>query len=245
MAKIRVKVPVLGFRKQVVETPPTKAQLVKRALSTQQDRLTGRLAKKETRPDRTISTSILASRFPGMVRLSRQNPEAARQLDQAAAASLAPSRRGRFATLGLLGLISLGAGVAASRRTTKESRAELAQQGGRYALIVVRQTVVGGRSLGGQAVRTASVARARLVRRREEEVDPETITDRVRTELGENQMLRHLPRINVNTEPDGIVYLRGTVPGDGERELAERIARRQRGVQRVVNELQVQAGDSA
>lgn len=46
MAKIRVTVPVLGFRKQVVETPPTKAQLVKRALSAQQDQLTGRMAKK-------------------------------------------------------------------------------------------------------------------------------------------------------------------------------------------------------
>jgi hypothetical protein len=145
----------------------------------------------------------------------------------------------------MLGLISLGAGVAASRRTTKESRAELAQQGGRYALIVVRQTVVGGRSLGGQAMRGASIARARLIRRREEEVEPETITDRVRTELGENVALRHLTRITVNTEPDGIVYLRGTVPGESELALAGQIARRQRGVIRVVNELQVQAGDGA
>ncbi len=241
MAKITAKVPALTFRKQAVETPPNKAQIVKRALSAQQDRLAGRLTRKAAQPDQIVATSTWASRFPGMARLSRQNPEAARQLDRAAAASSARSSRSRYVLPGLLGLIGAAAGVAASRRTTRDSRTELAQQTGRYALIVVRQTAVSGRSLGGQAMRGASGARARLARRRGEIVDPETVADRVRTELGEDQALRHLPRINVNTEPDGIVYLRGMVPGEGERELAEQIARRQRGVLQVVNELQVQA----
>ncbi len=186
MAKVTMKIPVLSFRKQAVETPPTRGQIVKRALSTQQGRLTGRLSKKDAQSDQIVPTSTWASRFPGMVRLSGRNPEAARQLDQAAAASSAPSSRSRYAVLGLLGLIGAGAGVAASRRTTRESRAELAQQTGRYALIVVRQTAVGGRALGGQAMRGASGARARLARRRMEDVDPEIVADGAQTELGEN-----------------------------------------------------------
>ncbi len=245
MAKVTMKVPVLRFRKEeVVEIPITRREAVRQAVRAQHGRLTQRVtrraAQETIRPEQAGTTSPWGSRFPGMLRLSKQNPEAALKLDEVAQAYSSRTGRRRYALLGLLGLTAAGAGVAAARRASQESRAQIAERTGRYGLIIVRQTSVTGRFLGNQAIRGAAAARARMAQLRESDIDPETVTDRVRTELGENQSLRHLPRINVNTEPGGIVYLRGTVPGEGERELAERIARKQRGVSEVINELQME-----
>lgn len=251
MAKVKVKIPVLRFREEkvVVQPPPTRSEIVRQTLRAQQDRITQRLGRRTvevaSQPDEVRVSSTLASRFPGMLRLSRQNPEAARQLDQAAAATASSSGRGRLGLLGLLGLGLAGAsaGAVAMRRTSQESRAQIAQGTGRYILIVSRQGAGAARSLGNQARGRAAAMRSRIAQGREVEIEPETVTDRVQTELGENETLRHLPRINVNTEPGGVVYLRGVVPGESERELAERIARRQRGVTEVMNELRVRMPD--
>ena len=249
MAKVTMKIPILRFRKEgVVETPPTGGGVVRQVLRAQQGRLTQRLTRRTaqdaSRSEEAASASTWSSRFPGMLRLSRRNPEAAVKLDEVAEAYPSGSARRRYALLGLLGLTAVGAGVVTTRRTSQESRAQMAQRTGGYVLIAVRQTTGTGRSLGSEAMRRAAAARSRIAQRREGDIDPETVTDRVRTELGEDQTLRHLPGINVNTEPGGIVYLRGAVPGETERLLAEEIARRQRGVSEVINELQVGAGDN-
>lgn len=249
MAKVTMRIPVLRFHKEeVVETPPTRRETLTQALIAQQARLTQSLTKRSAQdaiqPEQAASTATWGSRFPGIMRLSRQNPEAALKLEEAAQAYSSGSGRGRYALLALLGLTAAGAGVVAARRTSEESRAQLARRTRSYGIIVVRQTGGTGRYLGSQAMRGAAAARSRVAEWRAADIDPETITDRVRTELGEDQTLRHLPRINVNTEPGGIVYLRGTVPGETERLLAEEIARRQRGVSAVINELQVETRDN-
>jgi hypothetical protein len=67
-----------------------------------------------------------------------------------------------------------------------------------------------------------------------------TTTQRVRTKLGREPALADLPHLNVNTEGDGVVYLRGYVHNEGQRRAAELVAGATEGVRRVVNELHIE-----
>ncbi len=67
-----------------------------------------------------------------------------------------------------------------------------------------------------------------------------TTTHRVLTHLGHEQEFHNWPHLNVNTEGDGVVYLRGYVRDVPQRELAELIASRTDGVKRVVNLLEIE-----
>ena len=306
MAKIKVTIPEIRFRKETVEVPVTRIEQVRQVLAAQQQRVNELLSRRNEEVSKQLDkasrgsrlSSLFSSggataaataaaksddstsaggrlsslfrtggaavaaqaakaeapaptggRFSGILRLSRQNPEAAQKLDQAAAAAAASSNGGgsgaRFALLGLGALAGAGAGAAiVARRMSSETRAQVIQTTTSVARTAGRQGVTTARTLGTQARGRAAAARSRIGQARAQELEPETITDRVRTELGEDQSLRHLPRINVNTEPGGIVYLRGPVPSERERELAEQIARRQRGVSEVINEIHVEGSDA-
>lgn len=72
----------------------------------------------------------------------------------------------------------------------------------------------------------------------DEEVDDDIITQRVRTNFGENLKTSHLPRINVDTV-NGLVTLRGRVPTESDRCNLEQIATSIRDVEKVVNKVTV------
>lgn len=152
--------------------------------------------------------------------------------------------------LGILGLLGVGAavggaiGVITSPTTGKAARTQLAQQGGKLARTASDQAARTAKTVSEQARQRAATVRTQIAQSREQAVDPETITARVQTELGEDDTLRALPRINVNTEPGGVVYLRGALPSEVDRQRAEEIARRQRGVHEVINEIHA-GGDHA
>lgn len=67
-----------------------------------------------------------------------------------------------------------------------------------------------------------------------------TITDRVRSNMGREVMLADLPRLNINTQEEGIVYLRGYVFNEDQRSMAELVAATTEGVSGVVNELLIE-----
>ncbi|HEX5688816.1 MAG TPA: BON domain-containing protein [Roseiflexaceae bacterium] len=67
-----------------------------------------------------------------------------------------------------------------------------------------------------------------------------TITQRVRTNLGHEPALNDLPHLNVNTEGQGVLYLRGYVHTEEQRRVAQQIASNTEGVSRVVNELNIE-----
>ncbi len=250
MAKITVRVPELRFRKEEMQVPVGRTEQVKQALAAQQERITQGLLKRNAQVaqqlDKASSRSV-ADRFTGMKRLSRRNAEAARQLDEAAAKVAAAQSggglRGKLLLVTIGALAGAGAGVLSHPKTAKPARAFLTQQGGKAARTARKQGASAAKTLAAQAKGRATAARSRLGST-DADVAPETITDRVRTEIGENPTLRHLPRVNVNTEPGGVVYLRGVLPGSQERELAEKIARKQRGVSEVINEINVEGADA-
>ncbi len=250
MAKITVRVPELRFRKEEMQVPVGRTEQVKRALAAQQERITQGLLKRNAEVaqqlDKASSRSV-ADRFTGMKRLSRRNAEAARQLDEAAAKVAAAQSggglRGKLLLITIGALAGAGAGILSHPKTAKPARAFLTQQGGKAARTAGKQGASAAKTLAAQAKGRASAARSRLSSA-DADMEPETITDRVRTEIGENPTLRHLPRVNVNTEPGGVVYLRGVLPGSQERELAEKIARKQRGVSEVINEINVEGADA-
>lgn len=70
--------------------------------------------------------------------------------------------------------------------------------------------------------------------------DDETVTDRVSTNLGRLLEADHLARLNINTQADGVVYLRGPVRSQEESQQIEQCVRATEGVKQVVNELHVQ-----
>ncbi len=252
MAKITVRIPELRFRKEEMQVPVGRAEQVKQALAAQQERITQGLIKRNAEVARQLdkaSGSLPSSgKFTGMLRLSRQNAEAARKLDEAAAKAAASRKGGSslFSKLLLIGigaLVGAGTGILSHPRTGPAARALVTQKGGKAVRTAGQQGASVARTLTSQAKGKASAVRAK-VGSTDADMEPETITDRVRTEIGENESLRHLPRINVNTEPGGVVYLRGVLPGEKERELAEKIARKQRGVSEVVNEINVEGADA-
>jgi hypothetical protein len=67
-----------------------------------------------------------------------------------------------------------------------------------------------------------------------------TITQRVRTNLGHEPALADLPHLNVNTEGQGVVYLRGYVHTEAQRRAAETITANTEGVSRAVYELNIE-----
>jgi osmotically-inducible protein OsmY len=305
MAKIKVTVPEIRFRKETMEVPTSRGDQIKQAFAAQQERVAQRLSERNAEVSKQLDraaaggrlaglvergrqtlkrdeqpveepsggrfTAILqrgqqaaasaresaqasgGGRFSGILRLARQNPEAAQRLDAAAAAAASASENGgsklpgRLLLLGIGALAGAGVGILVSPTTGKTARTVAVQKGGTYARTAGKQAASAAQSLSSSARSQAAAMRAKrseVARERSQEVEPETITDRVRTELGEDQTLRHLPRINVNTEPGGVVYLRGPVPSEKEREQAEKIARKQRGVTEVVNEIHIE-GESA
>ncbi len=145
---------------------------------------------------------------------------------------------GRLMMLAIGAVIGFAAGVMVAPTTGRNARARVAQKSGKLARRTARRTVTVTRYAASTAAGRASGAVSRLTAR-EQEVEPETIADRVRTELGQDADLRHLPSLNVNAEPGGVVYLRGALPTDDLRTRAENIARGVRGVQTVVNEVEV------
>jgi len=66
-----------------------------------------------------------------------------------------------------------------------------------------------------------------------------TITQRVRTNLGHEPSLADLPHLNVNTEGQGVVYLRGYVHNEEQRRIAQTIAANTEGVSQAVDELNI------
>ena len=67
-----------------------------------------------------------------------------------------------------------------------------------------------------------------------------TITQRVRSTLGREPSLASIPHFNINTEGDGVVYLRGYVHTEEQRRTAEMVAGATEGVTQVVNELHIE-----
>jgi hypothetical protein len=67
-----------------------------------------------------------------------------------------------------------------------------------------------------------------------------TITQRVRSMLGREPSLASIPHFNINTEGDGVVYLRGYVHTEEQRRSAEMVAGATEGVTQVVNELHIE-----
>ncbi len=218
MAKVKVTIPEIKFRKETVEVPTNRAEQVRRALVSQQARVNDQLA--------------------------RRNEAIIKKVNKATGRSSSRFSPSKLVLLGLGALLGVGAGVLASPTTGKNARAKLFQKGGKAARIASQQTASATKSVGAQAKGRAAAVKSKVSTNGEIDMEPETITDRVQSQLGEDTSLRHLPRINVNTEPGGIVYLRGPVPSESERERAEKIARKQRGVSEVINELHVQSADA-
>ena len=67
-----------------------------------------------------------------------------------------------------------------------------------------------------------------------------TITQRVRSNLGREPAVASVPHLNINTEGDGVVYLRGYVHTADQRRAAEMVASATEGVTQVVNELHIE-----
>lgn len=69
--------------------------------------------------------------------------------------------------------------------------------------------------------------------------DDETVTDRVSANLGRLLEADHLARLNINTQADRVVYLRGPVHSQEESNQIEQCVRDTEGVKDVVNELNI------
>ena len=218
MTRVKVKIPEVRFRKETIEVPATRTDQLRQALIAQQVRVNELLAKR--------------------------NQDVIKQVDKASGRSSSLFSPGKLGLLGLGALLGAGAGIIASPTTGKNARTMLSQKGGKAVRVVGQQTTSASKSIGAQAKARAAAVRPKGGKNGEADLEPGTITDRVQTQLGEDTSLRHLPRINVNTEPGGVVYLRGPVPSESERELAEKIAKKQKGVTQVINELHVHGADA-
>lgn len=213
MTKVTIRVPELNWRKQTMEVPQSKTEVVKEALRAQQDRITHRL--------------------------TQRNEEIARKLDEATRAQSKSGRAAKWILLGVGAAVGAGVGFLLAPMRGRETRARVAQKAGKYARTAGEQTARQARYVGGTVGGKTQGIRSRVSGDGEQDLEPGTITDRVQTELGEDRVIGALPRLNVNTEYGGVVYLRGVVPSESERERAEKVAKKQRGVTQVVNELQL------
>ncbi|GAB4203233.1 MAG: hypothetical protein OHK0022_27190 [Roseiflexaceae bacterium] len=66
------------------------------------------------------------------------------------------------------------------------------------------------------------------------------VSDRVSTRLGRELNMHDLPRLNINTQQNGVVYLRGMVFSTEQRDRIQEIVEATEGVQSVVNEIQIE-----
>ncbi|MEJ7652008.1 MAG: BON domain-containing protein [Chloroflexia bacterium] len=180
-----------------------------------------------------VKKALLAQQMRVNDRLSKRNAEVAVKLDEAARKQ--GGGRAKWVLLGVGTAIGAGVGVLIAPTRGAALRAQV----GKYARTTADSSADTARSVTSTVRGKASAAQSRFGQPVHDDVEPETITTRVQTELGENKVIGALPRINVNADFGGVVYLRGTVPGEKEREIAEKIATKQRGVTKVVNELQL------
>jgi osmotically-inducible protein OsmY len=70
--------------------------------------------------------------------------------------------------------------------------------------------------------------------------DDRITTDRIRSSLGREPLLADLPRLNINTQEGGRVFLRGYVFTEEQRQLVEQITGQTEGVGDIVNEIIVE-----
>lgn len=70
--------------------------------------------------------------------------------------------------------------------------------------------------------------------------DDLTVTQRVLSSMGHQEEFQGWPHLNINTEGDGVVHLRGYVRDEPQRQLAELVASQTEGVKQVVNHLEIE-----
>lgn len=75
--------------------------------------------------------------------------------------------------------------------------------------------------------------------------DDRTITDRIRSRLGQELDHKYWGHLNINTQAMGEVYLRGYVVSDELRSRIEQLVAETEGVQSVVNELNIEEQSAA
>lgn len=134
-------------------------------------------------------------------------------------------------------------GILFAPKSGRNSRTWLRQQGEHLRANVVH--------LGERAAKRARYERGRLqglrhslrerigkVGLREGYITDDVITQRVKTELGENPRTWRIPRINVETV-NRVVTLRGRVSSEEEREALEEVARSVPDVDDVINRVSV------
>jgi osmotically-inducible protein OsmY len=136
--------------------------------------------------------------------------------------------------LGVLTAIGTGVGVLVAPTTRKA----IVGWASKYIRTTDQAKSTEGYASGSLSTR-AQELRERMRREARPDDSPQTIEDRVQTEFGEDAELRSQPRLSVNVEPGGIVYLRGAMPSVVLRERAEQVARRALGVKDVINEISV------
>jgi len=147
--------------------------------------------------------------------------------------------KSRLIFLGIGAAFGAIAGLLFAPRTGRATRSYILQKGQRYLRVTTRQA---NRTLRYTSHMVTGKARAlyyRVAQKTDYDLTPETIEHRVETRLGEDPVIGRLPRLNVNAEPGGVVYLRGSVPRENLRHRAELIASRVRGVTEVINEISV------
>jgi len=145
------------------------------------------------------------------------------------------------------GLFLFAAGVAVgiltAPKTGRGTRAWLGQKAAHLENLSMRWT---GRlesqaryeegKLAGTVHKVKQLALARTDN--ETRVDDDIVTQRIRTQIGENAVTRQLPRINVDT-CDGVVTLRGRVDSNTQRQALEEIAESDSSVENVINKITV------
>lgn len=128
-------------------------------------------------------------------------------------------------------------------KTGKATRNWLSQQYQHLAHLLrrtARRSSTRARYLAGIARGSVTSLRQTFQPKEEEYIDDDLISDRVRTQLGENPLTWDLPRLNINTE-NGIVTIRGPVQSERQRHDVENVVRRVKDVVGVVNDLRVVA----
>lgn len=213
MAKIVVRVPDIQWQDRKFQFPEERAEVVKAALHDQQTRISEALAKR--------------------------NEDVMKKITQATRPKPKTDKKVVVLALGLGTLAGTLVGLILAPKSGKGTRSMAGQKLNKYVNTATHQA--SGLSKQASSVVTNKI-RQRTTSEENRDLEPETITDRVSTALGEEEMLRHLPRINVNTEPGGFVYLRGPVQTYAQREKAEEVASKVTGVTEVINEINVESG---
>lgn len=221
MDKIRIPVPMVRFSRETMRLPIQSGGLALEALKAQPAKLSESVAKgSDALGRKLIRTELTPARE-------------------------SVGLRGKLLLIGLGSLLGAGIALLFAPTTGRNARSSVQQKTGRAVRVASTQAGRTTTRLSSQLGGKAQALRSRLQADRQVDTDPDIVSQRVQTEIGENATLRALPRINVNTEWGGVVYLRGVVPSERERELAEKVTRRVRGVNEVVNELNILGPDAS